>query len=221
MSVNEGAYIINPDTILEALAQGNKDVFTPIVTTPDPELPALINTVQWSQADYFHIAEAFHEFFWKESSKNWNLHLMIFSMDCKEINQGPQYAYFQFFVTKDVRENQSRYVHDIYIEPTKNLVSWHEVEYYPNLANWQSIDIANLKISALNAFRIAETRGGNEIRSEFKNNCIITATLAPGSIYDGWQIGYVGRVGEDVEHLLDINIDASTGEYKIVNSIKK
>lgn len=212
-SYTEAFYTINPGTILTSLDRGDTGVFMPQASTPEPTSITLPRLVQWSQTDYLRIAQALHEFVWKESTQDWFLHRLIFRMDCKDVQTGPQSAQVEYFTIRHIREQESRFVSDIFIDPQNNSVSLIKVEYYPKLESWQSIDLKRLTISAKNALDIAEQNGGEKIRLEVENDCVIYETLAPGSPYNGWHVGYSngGPTG-----LFDINIDTLTGKYEVV-----
>lgn len=192
MSSSEGYYTIAPATILESLAQGKTDVFTPQIATPEAITPTPAQPVQWSQADYFRIAQALHEFVWNESWDGWALDKLLFRLDCAEVSRGPQRAHFTFFRVIHTREQESRLERDLWIEPFTNSASWHEVEYYPNVLDAQGIDLSQIKIPVESALRIAEQNGGAAVRSEVEDACRIYLILAPGSKYNGWQVAYSG-----------------------------
>ena len=209
----ETAYTIDPDTILDSLAQGKKDVFTLQTATPEAELPPASEPVHWSQSDFYRIAQALHEYVWNESVEEWYLPDMEFGMDCQGAFDGPQYGRFVFYKFVHIREQESRIEHDIYILHQENTVRVFETEYYPRLETWQNIDWAKVKISVTDALQIAERNGGYEARSNENNECKISLALAPGSKYEGWQVMYTGN---NRTRLFDIHINTLTGEYKII-----
>jgi hypothetical protein len=218
ISRNEGYYTIRTDSILTILDQGSTDVFIPRVTTPEATSFPPSEPVRWSQADYLRIAEGFSEFVWKESLESWKLNMMLFRLDCEDVSNGPQRAYFTFFKIIQTGEHESRVTREIWIEPFQNSVSWHEIELSPNLYRQHSIELAEIKITVQAALHIAEQNGGNEVRSAVENACVIFLTLAPGSIYDGWQVGYSGKGPTD---LFTIHIEPVTGNFAIVHPKKK
>jgi hypothetical protein len=216
VSRKEAFYTINPNTILESIAQGKGNIFTLQAVTPEV-IASLISAtpVQWSQADYFHIAEALFQFAWNETLKKWSLDRMAFGMDCQDANYGPQYADFTFYKVEQSDGKESRLVRRIYILHQEKTVWWTEIEYFPMLADWGNIDLTKTKISVNDAFQIAERNGGYRARLGVENNCKVTAFL-PIWGYDGWNITYTG-----LDKLFDINIDPLSGEYKILASTVK
>jgi hypothetical protein len=211
VSRKEAYYMIEPNTILDSLAQGTVNVFTPQVATPNPESSMQGELVVWNQSDYFRVAQALHEFVWNESLEEWDLDGMSFGMDCKDADYGPQYASFKFYKVVQIRERESRIVHDIHIFPAANSVWWTEVEYYPKLANWDSLDQTQIKVSVNDALQIAETNGGSEARLAVNNECKFVASI-PIWEYEGWNLTYTSDA-----KLFDINIDPRTGEYQIIS----
>ena len=82
-------YLIDPDTILKALDQGNTDVFTLMAVTPEPEAFSSGSiTVHWGQEDYFRIAQALHERFVGESLRDQNLFSTSFDVNCSDVERG-------------------------------------------------------------------------------------------------------------------------------------
>ncbi len=81
------------------------------------------------------------------------------------------------------------------------------------LSDWKTIDFSSLTITAENALQVTEVNGGSVSRSSVNDACHIYMVLAPSSMYNGWQIGYVGN---DLNGLLDIQINTSTGDFKVV-----
>jgi hypothetical protein len=212
ITYKEGSYAIESRTILDSLAQGKTDVFTSEMATP--EVILAVEPVQWSQTDYLTISQALYTYVWGDSVEDWSLNRALFKSDCSDANIGIQYAHFKYYKVNKVQQRESRYVRDIYIDPRKNSVSWSESEYYPVLEHWQLINLEQLNVSADSALQIADSNGGFEARSNVENQCVIYLTLAPGSVYDDWQVSYTGNGSVS---LFNMYIDRSTGEYKIVD----
>lgn len=218
ISSSEGYIVIDSETILDALARGKTDVFTPQLVTPEVIPPTPDTPVQWSQANYFQIVFAMYPFIWNETLEGWGLERMLFRLDCADVINGPQDASIQFFKITHTRDQDSRLLRDLWINPTKNLVSWHEVEKYPNVWGRETIDFTRIKIPVEEALRIAEKNGGDKARLSVGNSCIIYLLLSPGAQYSGWQVSYSGN---DAKDLFAIHIDPLTGEYEVVNSKTK
>lgn len=211
LSAGKGIYAFDPQTILQSLARGEVNTFTLRSATqapPSAELPA----VQWSQADFYRITQAFHESVWKEPIESWKLNLLLFKLDCVYAPLGPQFVGFKLFRTTLKGQVSSRLERNIDIEPQQNQVSWIGIEYYPERFQWSSFDLAQVKIPAERALQIAEKQGGQEVRSAAENKCWIIGQLAAGVMNNDWQISYTG---EGLVPLLTIYIDEETGEYKV------
>ena len=207
-------YLINPNTIVADIAQGKTGIFTPQSVTPEPPLSTSLSIVQWSQANYLDIARALHQFVWNEPIEAWNIRHISFSMKCEDILNGPQFGYFIFYKVAKTREEESLFEHQIYIDPSNNSVSWSEVEYYPNLARQRAIELSQYKLSISDALQIAEKNGGEEIRMEIDNDCKVRVQLF--NTNNDWRVSYV-----QVLDLFVIDVDALTGEYKIVNTERR
>jgi len=205
----EGYYLINPDTILAEIAQGKTDVFTQQNIPPETQISNSFNTVQWNQEDYLDIIRALYSFVWNESIEDWNIRHILFSMNCEDINSGPQFAYFILYRVDNVRETESRFERQIYIDPSNGSVKWSEVEYYPNLVHQRPIELAQYKVSISNALQIAERNGGEKARTGVDNNCIVRTQLFNSN--NQWRVSYL-----QVLDLFVVDVDALTGEYAII-----
>jgi len=208
----EQTYYIDSSSLLQSLAQGKKDSFVLQTATPEATLPSSPPSISWKQPDYYYIAQSFYRLVLGESLDEWKLTQMYFKLDCKEIDIGLQQAGFTFFRTEHTRERNSRLIRYINIAPKENRVYFSETEYYPELEQWQFIDLNQMKISAEDALKIAENAGGSKIRTDTGNNCHITELFDSQGKYNGWVLWY----STDKGSIFVIDIDPFTGEYKIV-----
>jgi hypothetical protein len=214
IDLDERTYYIDPSTILQSLAQGNKDVFILQTATPESTLHSSSVPVSWKQADYYFIAQSFYRFVLGNSLDDWILKEMYFKLNCDDASSGLQEAGFTFFRTVHSRDRSSRLMNFISIAPRENEIYFSETEYYPELEQWSSLDLAQIKISAESAFQIAESAGGSKTRINMGNNCHILETIEPGGKYKGWDITYSSN--DPATSVFQINIDPLTGKYKIV-----
>jgi hypothetical protein len=209
-------YSIDPDTILESLAQGNTDVFTPLAATPEGELPAPKKLAQWSQEDFFLVAETIHEQSWGEPSGDQNLYNMLFHVNCADVERGTfsDAEFLSFKVIQTEGEEETRIEHWINIMPAIDLVYTVEVAYQPNVHYKVPIDLSQYKVTAGDALLIAEDKGGSAIRLEVNNTCRISV-MAPGPDGKGWRVVYVDAY-DSLKSLFVIDIDPQTGKYKVL-----
>jgi hypothetical protein len=212
IDLDEKTYDIDPPTLLHSLAQGNKNVFTLQTATPNATSHWSSQSVSWKQADYFFIAQSFHQFVFGESLDSWKLSKMYFRLDCNDSTTGLQQAGFTFFKSVSIRDRDSRLMRYINIAPRENKVYFSETEFYPELDQWQFIDFAQIKISAESAVQIAEDAGGSIVRLEADNNCYIMELFDASGKYNGWTLWY----SSEDKTIFDINIDPFTGEYRVV-----
>ena len=117
-------------------------------------------SVPWQQADYFNIITALYNGVLRKSLQGWQLHNMDFRSSCNNIEEGFQNGRFEFFSVTNEKENESRTSRFIDIDTRGKFVHIKESEYYPKVVDWSAIDIDELKISADQAFEIAERNGG-------------------------------------------------------------
>src|SRR5687767_6523126 len=116
-------FLIDPSTILDALAQGKEDVFFEWKDVSEDGLSSPMESVNWSQADYLRITNALHQFVWNEPLDNMRLFRMHFSLSCGETHSGFQNAQFIFFKIVQIAQSEVRIRHGIEIDPTDNHVA--------------------------------------------------------------------------------------------------
>lgn len=206
-------YTIDPNTLMDSLQNGDMDAFTPVSEEPervpiDQQVP-----VDWLQADYFYIANTLYESVLGKTLQGWQLNSMDFQLGCSKIRNGFQNGRFYFFKAVKEKEQESRILRFIDIDPRGNFIHVKEWEFYPSLVNLEIIDSPNLKISADHALQIAETSGGEEKRQSVGNACDISLVLSPDNAsYRGWKVNYSRR---DDPSFFRIEIDPITGEIHI------
>ncbi len=194
-------YKINPETILESLRHGEKDIFEFIPPRPDEDIVQIFpaGSFSWNQEDYLEIANELHQSVWKESLEGWQLILARHEIQqCQDIKEGFDSALYYFY-----KPTEDKYiVHGLWITPLYGEVDVNE-NYYPNTGNWKNVDLETFRVStADNALLIAEQNGGAEARAKSKEKCYriyvylephvkYTLLSHPFNLYDwGWEICY-------------------------------
>jgi hypothetical protein len=199
-TIRDRTYSFDSTTLLESLAQGNGQA-----------------PVQWKQADYLFITGAFYRHVLNETPEDSKLRKMSFGFDCSDISLGIQFGNFQFFRTIQRKDRPSRLVQSIFVDAEESTLGLFETEYYPELSQWPFIDLAQVKIPVESALQIAEGQGGAKARKDINGACTIRASFDAGGRYDGWFITYTSLSNKSIRELLWMNIDAQTGEYKILH----
>jgi len=198
-----GSYKIDTETILATLAQGETDVFTLELATPQAPLEKVI---MWHQSDYLEIASALHQFVWSEKLDNWNLYSMSFDASCQDGSNGFLNGDFTYFKTVFHGGKLTYTAHEILISPQYENVSWGGGMDFPRpVLGWKSIVLNRLKVTSENALKIAEENGGSTARLAAENKCTISLIL---SGYTGWNVVYEGSDGL---FIFEIKIDPYTG----------
>jgi hypothetical protein len=208
ISGDETYYLINPDTILDDIANGKVNIFRQQTVTPQPPLSQDLSTVQWTQKDYLSIAETLHKFVWNESIEDWNLRYVYFAMNCEDVSKGPQFAHFILYKIVENNQQKTRFEHRIYIDPSNNSVIWFEDEYRPSLVTQHPIELSKHAVSITEALKIADENGGQAARTEATNQCKVSGELINSS--DNWRVTYTKTLD-----LFEIDINAFNGKYKI------
>jgi hypothetical protein len=210
ISSRQGSYKINPDTILESLSQGEKDVFTQQIGTPEASNITTAKLVQWTQADYFMIAQTLHKFVWGENWQDWKVTELFFRMDCQQAGKGPQIFYIKLYKIAYLRDKDLRLIHDIGIRPLENSVEWYEKKMHPIREVWKSIDISQINVPVETALQIAEEKGGYNARSKIENQCVIYIQMFANAMDEGWKISYSA---DDKSNDFDVFVDPVTGKF--------
>lgn len=214
-------YSFTPETILDSLAQGETDVFTPIVAAPDLVNPASETTVHWDQNDFLLVAQAIHEQTWGEPLGAQNLFYLLFEMNCLDIEHGTfREAFIQSYKLIQTRDYKKRIERWITISLRNELIDIEELEYKPDLHEMKPIDLTQYQIIADEGLQIAEKNGGSEVRTKADNDCEISV-FSPTVNGEGWEVTYVNYPEKFVNTLFRIVIDSQTGQSNILNSTHK
>lgn len=204
-------YIIEPKHLIDSLQNGDINAFSPV--NEEPELLPIDKqeSVDWLQEDYFYIANTLYEGVLRKTLQGWQLKSMSFSSRCDYVQHGFQNGRFEFFKVVKEKEQESRFIRFIDIDPRGNFVHVKEWEFYPSLLNLEAIDIAQLRISAEHAFQLSELNGGEQKRRTVGDACNISLGLYPNSAnYKGWIVSYTRS--DDSSVFFRIKIDPYTGE---------
>jgi hypothetical protein len=209
--------LFDPNSILDSLSRGNFEVFNKVDEPPVvPDLP-YTGSVYWGTNDFLDVAKAFHEFQWKESPSAWGLHYVEFVYDCNNIGNGPYYAGFSFIKIAWQNNQWVRFKHDIQLNLLSKSVQWIEAVRTPALENWQAIDLADIKVSAADALKMAEANGGEEARQKAENKvCTIALALTPNGLMKPWRVDYSVVEQDRLVSLLTFEIDSATGKLQII-----
>lgn len=206
-------YTFDPDTILNSLAEGDRNVFTRQADDFEPASSGPVDVVKWSQDDYLRIANALQKQFWQTNIENWQLHFMIFDFDCENIDEGPQKGLFRYYTITNRFFGKNGYDETISIDLSTEsaLLSYEGLSSRSQYS--RAIDLTRLQISVHAAIQIAEDNGGRETRLRMDNNCFVSAVLSPYEINKGWNINYYNK---ELPSAFKINIDEHTGEYEVI-----
>ncbi|MFT3891640.1 MAG: PepSY domain-containing protein [Anaerolineales bacterium] len=206
--VDRGDYKIEPNSILQDLERGEKDVFKP-GTNISLEVNSAykVDSFSWQHSDYMEVAKALHQFVWNETLNDWKMYGMIFARRCQDNPRGFEGADFTFY------KNNKRggyTVHEMDLYPGDSGVSWGGSDNWSRpLFGWTSINLQRLKITADDALQIAEENGGTEFRVKTSNMCDIQLVIKPNPDGDNdWIVGYYANNGS--EHF-EIQINPYTG----------
>ena len=206
---NTGNYKINAKTILASLDNGETNVFTAEITTPDA--PMFEGPVLWQQSDYLKITDALHQFVWKEMLDDWSLYYMDFITTCQDNPNGFALGDFYYFKTIFTYGKLQYSAREMLISPQYGHVTWGDGAIFPHpLLGWKSINLEKIKITAEEALKIAEENGGKEVQFSVQNNCKIQVRLTGHDT--GWKVRISENTTADV--IFRMTVDPYTGEIK-------
>ncbi|MBV6451514.1 MAG: hypothetical protein MHPDNHAH_02258 [Anaerolineales bacterium] len=213
-----GQYYINPETILVALAHGEKKVFTPVLTMPEVHITPLAegSSYLWQFSDYIVVASALQQQIWSEDMQDWSLFSMRFYVDCQGKPNGFSIGDFVFYKEITMQEEKSYSYREILIRPLYGDISWGAEAVYPRPSSgWKKVELETVKVDADEALDIAEKNGGEDFRLSLNNDCQVSLTYNENFEYKGWVV-LVSRIGGVRQ--FKIYIDASSSEYEIIRS---
>ena len=209
---NRGSYEFNPETILESLKRGNEDVFTPIAEASREHIYS--TSFPWKQSDYLMIADALHQFVWKETVEDWSLHDMVLYGDCQYNPIGFDIIKISYYKVTGLQQYSA---HMIGIYPLSGEGEWGGGEKFPRslFSRWNYIDLEKLKVTSEGALQIAEDNGGMLARLAANNQCSIQFSLSSYP-YPRWRVTYYSN--RSPRQIFEMTIDAYTNKYEILST---
>ncbi len=219
VSEKEEYYAINPDTILNSIAQGDiKDIFIPLSTEP---LDDKEQAVHWIADDYLRVVRVFSEQVNNETLDHWYIKRVLFDYGCADIGKGFERGRLQFFKVGDFNGKGVRTVMDIDLMPMRKIIYRAEEIYSPVVEKWEAIDLKAIKISAEEAVEIAERMGGSDARAKVADSCFVNIDLLPKGVvgYNGWTVSYrIFSERSSIETIFEILINPQNGNFQVVIS---
>lgn len=178
---------IDPTTILSSLNYNGQNVFNFKPGLLDEG--SLVTSVEWRQVDYVNLATSIFHVAWNESVNDWNLYRMDYFTECGHPEGFSNGEFYFYLDTSDHKEYSAR---GILMEPEYGYVAWGGDTYYHRpLFGWKAINLKEVTVTAEEALRSAEARGGMNARKSLENKCNIFVQLWPEAIggYD-WRVHY-------------------------------
>ena len=214
---NDVSYKINPATILDALDGGKTSVFLP---ANEKSIPALEVSplIPWTQKDFLRVANALHEYVWKEALENYQLYSLDFRVpDCDGVFR-VDHASFQFYQRQG---NWHYIVHNMVIDLQNGYVDAGDNNGLYS-GHWEDVDLDSALVNdASKALSIAEQNGGREASIQIHNdqNCSTSINFSPSGYKRAilkWEVTYWlhGKTNDKV--IYKIMIDPFTSEYEVL-----
>lgn len=189
-----GIYRFEPKTILDALRQGDANIFLP--PSKSQSTPSSVIPLYWQQENFQYVAHAVHQFVWDESLEGWNLYRVSFTTNCRDYSKGFYFANMTYFKIISLSGKTEYTLHDIEINLEDKEIFWGEKTNYPfPKLGWKSIDLEKIGVTAEEAVKIADANGGRSLRlsaqKSAQDGCRINATFFPsGYDFYGWRVTY-------------------------------
>lgn len=200
-----GYYKIDPETILASLANGDKNVFTPMLDAMHDveEIPGI--SISWTQVDFLRIASALGEFLWGDPMdlRDWSVYAVTFEGFCDD-STGLDYAEITYF-----KAGWNRYTTRIIeIHPYFGWVGWGNGGNYPKpiLRKWNSVDLLGANITADDALII--TSEDAKERFHLKDKCGVLMGAPGNNDFQNWYLHVFG--GPDP---IVYTVNLETGNY--------
>lgn len=208
LSFKEGNYSINPNTLIQDMKTGKKEVFTFMENSPDINADPSFPPVDWKQQDYEQIAEAVHQEVWNETLDNWKIDWIFYNVQCSDVNHGLQFSAYTFFSEeKGEKGAVIRNEHRIYIDPQNGHVHWSEQIKSLTRGRDDSINSAEFIVTADEALREAEENGGKSAREEIGNKCLISIEPVDGENYFGWRLDYYSTIESTNDPIFEYEVE--------------
>lgn len=191
-----GYYNFDPKTILAYLDRGETGVFLPLEDYgyTNAEYPA----IEWSQAQFLQVANALSQQVWNEplNLDQWDVLSVRFrGGPCRDNANG--FFGFEIVYYKTIKTGWEM----VYTARSIDLMSggataiWAgDGDFSANFfERWQNIELTKFKITAEQAYRIADENGGRAaLRYSEDKYCQLYVIAEYGA--DSWLVGYTGNV---------------------------
>ena len=180
--------MIDPATILSSINLGDQNLFNFEPGFPPDDLP-FVSSVEWTQEDFLNLATSIFHAAWNESTNEWILYGMGFYTRCDDILGFSDGDIYFLQETADRKKYSGR---GISIDLEYGYVMWGGDTYRRRpFFGWKVINLKEMTVTAEEALRRAEARGGMEFRRSIENKCKIFVQLWPevSGRYD-WRVDY-------------------------------
>lgn len=205
-------YTFDPNTILAKLNQGNdsRELFQPLPEGSDNSVRST-DSLGWQPSDYIRVANALNLVAKQDDLGEWSIYKLLFTGYCDTNPVGFEDADITYFKTN----GENYYTRRVGIYLWGKEADWAGGAVSPRpYFGWKNVDLKKFKISADDAFQIAEANGGKAIRQAVNNLCHFNMVISPNGDFGNWQVQYYG--GPSDATLFMININPDDGTYEII-----
>lgn len=171
----QASFAYDPNTILEGIRRGERDVLIPLEPRQEPEYISGKALPVWSQAEVFEIVDYIFETVWRDSRDGWQVHYFSLHSSC-QASQGFQVGRFIFVKVLSGEPHDTRLVRTIVIQ--RHLIATKDESYNPMQGSWDIFDLEEATVTAEQAIQIAEQEGGLQSRLAVDNDCVIYVEFA-------------------------------------------
>ena len=203
-------YSFDPHTILTRLDQGDEEIFQSISDGSD-ERTRITDSLGWQPHDYIRVANALNRVANHDDLEGWSIYKLFFTGTCNTTPIGFKDADITYFKV----DGEHYVTRRMDISLLEKEADWAGGAVSPRpFFGWKNVDQGKLKVTADDAFQIAEANGAKAIRQAVDNICHFNMIISPNGDFQDWQIQYYG--GPSDATLFLINIDPYDGTFEVI-----
>ncbi len=209
---NNGSLSLDSESGPLSLAQGNTDIFTPLLSTP--ETPINDNQILWQQTDYLNIATAAFDHLWGPTVADWDLVGLQFDTSCQDSQIG--FSDAKIIYQKLESNTPSRYdARQLDIYPRLSKIDWGEDTGFPHILfeSWKNLKPSQLQIDAIGALGMAENKAIQNGHLFKEKECKIWVTFWSDNTYE-WMINFEGIAVNCRYNYYRMRVNSQNGEIQ-------
>jgi hypothetical protein len=208
-TIADKAYSFNAATILDNI--DNDVVNNLFLRRHQFDNDFVLQVETWTEQDFFNVTGAFFKEEMGENLDDWEIHAISYETQCNQPDDEFGSTFTQYVKYVEDGKRMNRLLVSINIDPSKGKLEFSESIYEPAYFIWDSYQIGEYEINAVEALHIADKYSGNEFREDTNHECEIKIHLKEDSALDYWFVKYGGEINGEYQNIT-INVDENSGE---------